>query len=206
MAQAVDPVASGTGATAGSPSTQAKSADAGAKNDGAAAGQPESAEERLRKAEGIVRRNVYWALGVGIVPFPIVDFVGLTAVELKLIKELSDCYGVKFTENTAKSIIGSLAVSIGSLGLAEAVAGSLLKLIPAVGTVVGVVGVSVIAGAFTQALGNAFIMHFETGGTLLDFNPDKMRAYFRQEMEKAKASVVQMQKEKQGAGQAKPVA
>jgi hypothetical protein len=69
-----------------------------------------------------------------------------------------------------------------------------------------VVGVSVIGGAFTQALGNAFIMHFESGGTLLNFDPDKMRAYFRQEMEKAKATVAQMQNEKQGAGSTKPVA
>ncbi len=158
-------------------------------------GEPETAESRLRSAEGVVRRNVYWALGVGIVPFPIVDFVGVTAIELKMIKELSDAYDVKFTENTAKSIISSLAVSIGSLGIAGAVASSLLKLIPAVGTVVGVVGVSVVAGAFTQALGNVFIMHFETGGTLLDFNPDKMRAYFRQEFEKAKTSVAHTQKE-----------
>lgn len=164
----------------------------------------ESSEALSRRVEGIVRRNVYWSLGIGIVPLPIVDLVGVTAIELKMIKELADAYQVKFTENTAKSIIASLAVSVGSLGLAGAVASSLFKLIPAVGTVVGVIGVSVFAGAFTQALGNVFIMHFETGGTLLTFNADKMRTYFRQEFEKAKVSVAQLQKDEQA--KAKPAA
>ena len=78
---------------------------------------------------------------------------------------------------------------MGSVGIAELVGGSLLKLIPAVGQVVGVIGVSVVSAAFTQALGNVFIMHFESGGTLLNFKPETMRDYFRAEFEKAKTTV-----------------
>ncbi len=152
-------------------------------------------EARLRQVEGIVRRNVYWALGIGIIPFPIVDIVGLVGVELKMIKELSDVYGVKFTENTAKSIVTSLAVSVGSVGIAELIGGSLLKVIPAIGQIVGVVGVSVVSAAFTQALGSVFIMHFEAGGTLLSFKPDTMRDFFRKEFEKAKATVSNLRAE-----------
>lgn len=202
MAAKADSAASEGGAAAAPQPAQAKPANTAA-GDASSSEQPESAETRHQQAQGIVRRNVYWTLGVGLVPVPIVDFVGITAIQLKLIKELSDCYGVKFTENTAKSIISSLAVSIGSLGIAEAVAGSLLKAIPIVGTAVGALGVSAVGAAFTLALGNLFIMHFESGGTLLDFDPEKMRAYFQKELEQAKSTVSQMQAEKRGTGPAK---
>jgi uncharacterized protein (DUF697 family) len=159
--------------------------------------------ERLRLAEKIVRKNVYWALGIGVIPFPFVDFVGLTAVELKMIKELADTYEVKFSEGTAKSSITALAASIGSLGIAEVVTVSLFKLIPAVGQVVGAVSVSAVAAAFTQALGNVFIAHFEKGGTLLDFNAANMREYFRKEFTAAKSSVAELKK-KQAQEASKP--
>lgn len=152
----------------------------------------ESSETRQSRAAGIVRRNVYWALGVGIIPVAIVDVLGILGVELKMIKEISDAYGVTFKENVAKSIVSSLALSVGSVGIAGFVGGSLMKLIPAVGQIVGVLGVSVVAAAFTQALGNVFIMHFESGGTLLTFKPEQMRDYFRKEFEKAKATVSQL--------------
>ena len=40
--------------------------------------------------------------------------------------------------------------------------------------------------AATQALGRVFAQHFETGGTLLDFDVETMRDYFRKEFEAAK--------------------
>ena len=33
--------------------------------------------------------------------------------------------------------------------------------------------------AYTWALGNVFIQHFEAGGTFLDFDPEKVREHFR---------------------------
>lgn len=163
-----------------------------------ATAEPEAAMPRAEQGAAIVRRNVYWALGVGIIPVPVVDVVGLVAVELKMIKELSDLYGVQFSDNTATSIVSSLALSLGSVGIAELVGGSLFKLVPALGQLVGVVGVSLLAGAFTQALGNVFVMHFESGGSLLSFEPDSMREYFRKEFEQAKATVAKLRDESAG--------
>ena len=39
------------------------------------------------------------------------------------------------------------------------------------------------AAAVTWAMGRIFIQHFETGGTLLDFDADKMREHFQAEFE-----------------------
>lgn len=201
MAQSKEAAGTAKGAPAGT-SEPPKKQEAEAPAEGSGEEQ-ETPDARLRRAEGIVRRNVYIALGVGIIPIPILDLLGLTSVALKMIKELSDVYGVSYKENAAKSIISSLTVSIGSIGIAGAVAGSLIKLIPAVGHVVSVVSVAAVAGAFMQALGNAFIMHFETGGSILDFNVDKMRVFFQKEFEKAKSAVSQLPKEEQGKTQTK---
>jgi uncharacterized protein (DUF697 family) len=203
MAQASPSVSSSKGTPAGPPGQPGQPAVGATAQAQASAEPAEPQDARFRRVEGIVRRNVYWALGLGIVPFPIVDFVGITAVELKMIKELADAYGVKFTESTTKSLVGSLAVSIGSVSIAGAIASSLVKVIPVVGTAVGVVGVSALAGAFTQALGNVFITHFEMGGTLLNFNPAQMRAHFHQEFEQAKVKVTELQNDEQAKERAK---
>ena len=52
---------------------------------------------RLTKAQEITRRHVLWALGAGVVPFPIVDVVAVMAVHVKMLKEFSDLYGVEIT-------------------------------------------------------------------------------------------------------------
>ncbi len=149
---------------------------------------------RVGRAEAIVRRNVLWSLGAGVVPFPVFDAIAIAGVQLKMLSELSELYGVKFSESIAKKLVGSLASSIGGVALGTAVGTSLVKLLPGVGTALGVVSVPLIGGAATHATGVVFIMHFEAGGTLLDFDPHKMRSHFRQEFEKAKQTVADMHK------------
>jgi uncharacterized protein (DUF697 family) len=156
---------------------------------------------RLDKAHAIVKRNVYWAVGAGLVPIPGADFVAMTAVQVKMLKQLSDLYNQKFFDDKAKKIIGSLVTGTGSLAVTSFVASSLLKVIPIVGQVVGVVGVPALSGALTQAVGNLFVMHYESGGTLLDFDVEKMRDYFQKEFASAKDSVKQTPADKKTAKQ-----
>jgi uncharacterized protein (DUF697 family) len=167
----------------------------------ASTSEPEGSanQARLRKTDTIVRHNVYWALGVGAIPFPIVDFLGLTGVQVKMIKELSDAYGHKFSEQKAKTAVTALLTGLGSVSIGTALAGSLLKLIPIVGQAISLVGVPIIAAALTQATGKVFVMHFESGGTLLDFQPEKMHSYFQTEFEKAKQTVKDLPKDSKAA-------
>ena len=41
----------------------------------------------------------------------------------------------------------------------------------------------------TQAVGNTFVMHFESGGTLLTFDAEKFRDYFIKEFQEAGGTV-----------------
>ena len=64
-------------------------------------------------------------------------------------------------------------------------------------TALGIISVPIIGGAFTHATGKVFVLHFEAGGTLLDFDPHKMRRYFKEEFERAKNTVADIHKDQQ---------
>lgn len=162
-------------------------------SDTSSTAKPLELEARILQAEAIIHRNVLWALGAGVLPLPLVDVVALTGVQVKLLKELSDLYGAPFKEGLAKKLVGALLIGIGGVGVGFALGASLMKSIPLVGTALGIISVPVTAGAFTHAVGRVFVMHFEAGGTLLDFDPKKMHAHFRREFEAAKEKVAQMQ-------------
>jgi len=151
---------------------------------------------RAEEAQEIVKRNVYWSVGAGLLPFPGVDFVAVTAVQLKMLKELSNHYHLRFFDDKAKKIIAALVTGAGSTAITGMLARSFLKVIPFVGQAVGLVGVSVLSGALTQAIGNIFVMHFESGGTLLNFDVEKMRSHFQKELVSAKESVKHVHAEK----------
>lgn len=145
--------------------------------------------KRLEQAHARVRRNVYWALGIGLVPLPLVDLIALTAVQVRMLKQLSDLYGLSFSDGRARTLVWSLVTGVGAAATGT-LAGSLIKLVPFAGMLVGTVGVPVVAAALTQAIGDLFIMHFEAGGTLLTFDVEAMRGHFRQEYDRAKISVL----------------
>lgn len=151
---------------------------------------------RQARAGGVIHRNTLWALGAGAVPFPVADLVAIIAVQAKMLKELSDLYGVAFREDLVKKLVASLIAGYGGVSVGLVLGGSLAKLIPALGTTFGVLAIPVAAGAFTHATGRVFVMHFESGGTFLDFDPARVREHFRREFEAAKITVAEIRREK----------
>lgn len=136
----------------------------------------------LDDARKIVRKNMYWSMGIGAVPVPIVDIVGIAAFQVKAIKELSDLYGVTFYEHKVKNIIASLVSGLTAPHIAGLLFSSVVKFLPGLGTIMGYASVPAAAGAITYAMGKVFVQHFEAGGTFLDLNPDKVREYFNSQL------------------------
>lgn len=147
---------------------------------------PGTPRSRQDEAHAIVRKNMYWALGMGLVPVPLLDLAAVTAVQVKMLKELSTLYGVSFAEDKAKTAVGALVAGLGGVTVAGLIASSLFKIIPVVGQVVGLLGRPALAGALTVAVGNVFTMHYESGGTLLDLDAEALREHFRREFESGK--------------------
>lgn len=135
------------------------------------------------KAEKIVRNHMLVALGTGIVP-PVVDIAALTGVQIRMLYQLAHNYGLKFKDEWGKSVIGSLIGGYGMARLATQAVFSLMKFVPVVGQIAAPVSMSVVASASTYALGMVFIKHFESGGTLLNFDPEKLREYYYDQYEK----------------------
>ncbi len=141
--------------------------------------------QHYAQAEEIIYHNVLWAMGAGVIPIPIFDVLAVGAVQLKMLRQLSLLYGVKFSKGLAKKLIAALTAGLGGLGGGLFI-GSLAKSIPGLGTTLSVACAPVLVGAITYALGRIFLMHFESGGTFLDFNPEAFREHFRREFEKIK--------------------
>jgi uncharacterized protein (DUF697 family) len=135
---------------------------------------------------------VLWALGIGLVPIPLVDFIGVSAIELKMLRQLAGIYHVKFSDQVAKKIIATLVSGLGSAGIGALIAATFVKFVPVVGSSLGAVSMPLVGGAFILATGRVFVAHFESGGTLLDFKPQAIREHFRNEFEQAKLAVGQM--------------
>ncbi len=136
-------------------------------------------DTRVAQANEIVKRNMLWSAGAGVLPVPMLELVAITAVEIKLINELAQHYKLPFRNDLAKSAVLSLVGSLGSVTLGKMIAFSSMRAIPVFGQLLAVVAVPGMAAAITYAIGKVFIAHFEAGGTLLDFNPAAMRDYFR---------------------------
>ncbi len=152
-------------------------------------------EERSEKAEKVVRNRVWWAVAGGILPVPWIDIAAVTGVQLSLIHSLSKLYDVEFKKNAARNIITSLLGSVVPQSLAQGTVGSALKTIPVLGQIFGSVSMSAFSGATTYAIGKVFIQHFETGGTLLDFDVEKMREYFKEQFTEGVEEAEKMEKE-----------
>lgn len=122
---------------------------------------------------------MFGALGIGLVSFPILDVAALTLVQLKLLGRLAKLYDLPFSAQLSKAAIGALVAGGGSVVAARGSGRLVLRLIPAVpGWLVGIASTSAFAGASTYAIGRVFIQHFDSGGTLLTFDPERVRKFY----------------------------
>lgn len=138
-------------------------------------------QRRDKEALGIVKNHVWWSMGGGLLPIPFLDIVAVTAIQIKMIGSLCDLYEMEFIDHRRKAIIAALIGGIQPQLIASKIAISLGKLVPGIGLASAILTMPVIAGAFTYAIGKVFIQHFESGGTFLDFDPSKVKAYFEQQ-------------------------
>lgn len=127
-------------------------------------------------------------MGAGVVPLPLLDLAAISGLQLKLIADLAACYGQPFEPEQTRAIVASLVGGAGSLTLAASAFGSLVKIIPGAG-LLGATGLPVIAGAVTYALGRVFIHHFESGGTVLNFDPAAAKQFFTEQFAVGRAAL-----------------
>lgn len=155
--------------------------------------------DKSKHADTIIRNHIVFSMGASFIPFPIADMLAVSALQLDMIRQLCRVYDIDFSETQGKAIITALSGPI----LAKAGARSVIKLVPGIGTLIGGVTISIFNGASTYALGEVFKKHFESGGTILDFDSDRLKKTFKEKFEKGKKVAKQMKEEEEAKKNAK---
>lgn len=155
-------------------------------------------KERDKHAESIIRTHVVFSMGAGVIPVPIVDIFAVGAMQLDMIRQMCKVYEVDFAETQGKAIVSALTTAT----LARIGAGSLVKMIPVIGSFIGGVTNAIMAGASTYALGQVFKVHFETGGTVLDFDVERLKKMYNEQFEKGKKMAEELRQQQDAKRQA----
>jgi uncharacterized protein (DUF697 family) len=151
-------------------------------HDAIASTSSETSENREQVASKLVDRFAIWSGVAGLVPLPVVDVLAVGGLQLQMLRRLSQIYGVEFSENRGKALIAALAgcmiPATSGMGAASA-----LKAVPVLNILAAGFVMPVLSAGATFAIGKAFIQHFESGGTLLDFNPPDYREFVKAQKE-----------------------
>lgn len=161
---------------------QKPSASMSSDTDAMASTSAEPPEQRDQAASKLVDRFAIWSGVAGLVPVPVIDVLAVGGLQLQMLRRLSQIYGVDFSENRGKALIAALAgcmiPATSGMGAASA-----LKAIPVVNILAAGFVMPVLSAGATYAIGKAFVQHFESGGTLLDFNPPDYREFVKAQKE-----------------------
>jgi len=126
------------------------------------------AQRRRSTAKAIVSRYAAGSAIGGMIPVPIVNFAGVTAVIMRMVKALSKHYGVPFERDRARAIVVALVGGAMPAGAAAVMTSALVYIVPP-SAILAVAVSAITAAAFTRSIGSIFIEHFESGAALDDF-------------------------------------
>ena len=127
--------------------------------------EPWAARRRSAARKIVERHRTYAAVG-GLFPLPVVNIAGVTAINMRMVKQLSDLYGVPFERDRTRSMIIGLMGGAVPTGLGAATASTLVFVVPG-SALFGLAVSAITAGAFTRGIGLVFLEHFESAARSL---------------------------------------
>ncbi len=161
--------------------------------------------EKVNKAQKIVNEYAILCGAAGIIPVPFLDSAVILGLQLRMIQRMgSEVYNEPVPYQKVTAAIASLTASLGSVSVGKSLGNGFLKSIPGIGNILSNLIVPGIAAATTYALGQIFIMHFQSGGTLLTLNPKahiaKMNELVNQQLMRVQAKKTEAPITKDGSG------
>jgi uncharacterized protein (DUF697 family) len=120
------------------------------------------AARRRALAHKIVSRHKNYAAMGGLVPLPVVNIAGITAINLRMVKQLSDLYQAPFERDRTRSLIVGLIGGAVPTGVGTATSSIMMWIMPG-GMLLGLGASALTAGALTRGIGLVFIESFERG-------------------------------------------
>ena len=142
-------------------------------------------ERLFNEADMIVIQNMWLSAAAGFVPVPAVDAAGVTTIQVIMLSKLAEKFEVEFSKESIKSAIAALVGGITPVMLST-FATSSIKAIPVIGQTIGSFTMPIIAAASTYAIGKVFLLHFASGGTLINFDPEQFKTYYQEMFDEGK--------------------
>jgi uncharacterized protein (DUF697 family)/GTP-binding protein EngB required for normal cell division len=109
---------------------------------------------RSRMAVGVAAAS---AAGFGAIPVAFSDAIGIIPIQIGMLATISSFFGIDVTTGFLTTLVGGTFTSLSGTMGGRALVGSLFKLIPGVGSIVGGVISGGVAAALTTAFGEAYI-------------------------------------------------
>lgn len=139
------------------------------------------------RARAIVREYAILSAASALIPAPIVCTTAVTGVHLEMLIELSKLYNKPFHPPSLRIML----IAAGGGGVTDAVIRLkwIERIVASLGRVIvpiWFIGGAAMAGTFTHLLGQAFVRHYEAGGTYRTFDWNVFR---RETLKKAGALV-----------------
>jgi uncharacterized protein (DUF697 family) len=122
---------------------------------------PFAAKRRALARKIVDRHKNYAALG-GLVPVPVANIASVTAINLRMVQQLSALYEVPFQRDRTRALIVGLVGGAVPTGVGTATSSLLMWVVPG-GLLVGLGASALTAGAITRGIGLVFIESFENG-------------------------------------------
>ena len=120
---------------------------------------PLAAQRRALAQKIVDRHRNYAALG-GLVPLPAANIASITAVNVRMVKQLTELYGVPFQRDRTRSFIVGLIGGAVPSGVGVAASSTLMWIVPG-GLLWGLGASAITAGALTRGIGSVFVDSFE---------------------------------------------
>ncbi|MDM8560646.1 DUF697 domain-containing protein [Candidatus Parabeggiatoa sp. HSG14] len=147
----------------------------------------------MDKTSVVIRNYVASSMATALIPVPLLDLVAISSLRLKMLKALAILYGIEFSRKIGDFLITTLLGGIMPLSIISPIA-STLKIIPGIGQTSGMLTLPILEGAATYAIGKIFVRHFESGGTLRDFDPKKAKKSFASEFKEGQRVAAELNK------------
>jgi len=150
-----------------------------------------AAMEPEDRAVAIVGLYSKVAAVAGLVPGGLLNFAAILAVQVTMVWRIANTFGHREGRTRIRGVImallGSAVPTALGGGVMFGIRSVAVRSVPTfiASTVAGFVVTPVFAYAMTKAIGSVFVMHFESGGTLLNFDPKAFRDYFIKEFQEA---------------------
>ncbi|MCP4005397.1 MAG: DUF697 domain-containing protein [bacterium] len=129
--------------------------------------------DRTLQAEATISDHVLYAIGGAAIPLPLLDIAAVSAIQLNLVRDLSQIYDVEHDITAGRTLITSLVgASLPRLGA------SLVKLLPGAGWLAGTLTQVALSGATTYAVGHSFRTIFESGREISSVRVEEVRGMY----------------------------